>query len=95
MAEKIEFNMDMIELLKSEIEYFKNLKTAIGDINGHIHSLAVKAAHFHLSNKHPEVKAWRLSEKYGSGIDIIGKDANGKVIVVAEVKTTRARKKRL
>jgi hypothetical protein len=84
------------DLLKSEIEYFKTLKSAIGDINGHIHSLAVKAAYLHLSDKHPKVKNWYLSETYGKGIDIIGKDPEDKIIVAAEVKTTlRAEKESL
>jgi hypothetical protein len=76
------------DLLKSEIDYFKTLKSAIGDINGHIHSLAVKAAKLRLSEKHPKVKKWDLSETYGKGIDIIGKGFENKIIVAAEVKTT-------
>lgn len=75
-------------ILKSEIEYFKKLKVAIGDIHGHIHSLAVKVTQIYLSQAHPNVNNWKTSEKYGSGIDVIGKDINSNVIVAAEVKTT-------
>ena len=32
---------EIVDLLKSEIAYFKKLKTAVGDIHGHIHSLKV------------------------------------------------------
>lgn len=79
---------EIVELLKSEIKYFKKLKSAIGNIHGHIHSLAVKAAQIHLAEKHPKAKSWELSEKYGGGIDVVGIDSNGKTIVAAEVKTT-------
>ncbi len=79
---------EIVELLKDEIKYFKKLKSAIGDIHGHIHSLAVKTAQIHLAGKYPEAKTWQVSEKYGGGIDIIGISDNGKMIVVAEVKTT-------
>jgi hypothetical protein len=79
---------EILHLLKNEISYFKKLKSAIGDIHGHIHSLAVKAAKIYLEVKHRNIENWELSEKYAGGIDIIGKDAYGKVIVAAEVKTT-------
>jgi len=79
---------EIVELLKDEIKYFKKLKSAIGNIHGHIHSLAVKAAQIHLAGKYPEAKTWQVSEKYGGGIDIIGISDNGKMIVAAEVKTT-------
>lgn len=79
---------EIFELLKSEIDYFKKLKSAIGDIHGHIHSLAVKMAQIYLSSKHSKVENWILSEKYGRGIDIIGKDKQGAIIIAAEIKTT-------
>lgn len=78
---------EIIDLLKSEIEYFKKLKVAIGDLHGHIHSLSVKVAKLHLSKLYPDVSEWKTSEKYGSGIDVIGKDSD-RIIVAAEVKTT-------
>ena len=84
---------DIVNLLKEEIEYFKRLKTAIGDIHGHIHSLAVKTAKVYLLEKHTNVKEWKVAEKYGSGIDIVGKDDTGDVVVAAEVKTTFRSKK--
>ena len=59
---------EIVDLLKSEIEYFKKLKSAIGDIHGHIHSLSVKVAKFFLAEKHPEVKNWELSEKCGRAL---------------------------
>jgi hypothetical protein len=87
---------EIVELLKDEIKYFKKLKSAIGNIHGHIHSLAVKAAQIHLAGKYPEAKTWQVSEKYEGGIDIIGISDNGKMIVAAEVKTTaRSEKKTL
>lgn len=86
----------IVDLLKKEITYFKKLKSAIGDIHGHIHSLAVRTAHLYLADKHHEVHTWELSEKYGSGIDAVGKKTNGETLVVAEVKTTfRSEKKTL
>lgn len=81
-------NEEIVELLKNEIAYFKKLKSAIGDIHGHIHGLAVKAAELHLTEKHRTVKSWETSPKYREGIDIVGKNANGKMTVAAEVKTT-------
>ncbi len=87
--------LEIMDILKSEIQYFKKLKTAIGDLHGHIHSLAVKVAQLHLSEKYSNVKQWEVSEKYGSGMDIIG-ECDGNVLVVAEVKTTfRAEKESL
>ena len=86
----------IIDLLKSEIDYFKKLKAAIGDLHGHIHSLAVEASKIYLAEKHSSVKEWKLSKKYGSGLDIIGVDSEGIKIVIAEVKTTfRSEKKQL
>lgn len=79
---------EIVELLKDEIKYFKKLKLAIGNIHGHIHSLAVKVAQIQLAGQYPEAKTWQVSEKYGSGIDIIGKSDNGKIFIAAEVKTT-------
>ena len=79
---------EVVDLLKNEIVYFKKLKSAIGDIHGHIHSLAVKTAHLYLAGKHTETQNWELSEKYGGGIDIAGKSDDGEMFVVAEVKTT-------
>jgi len=79
---------EIVKLLKDEIKYFKKLKSAIGDIHGHIHSLAVRAAHLYLADKHPEVHTWELSEKYGGGIDTVGKKTDGGTLVAAEVKTT-------
>jgi len=79
---------EIVDLLKSEIEYFKKLKSAIGGIHGHIHSLAVKTGKIYLTGLYPEVQCWELSEKFGSGIDIIGRSKNNSIIVVAEVKTT-------
>lgn len=84
---------ELFNLLKDEIEYFKKLKVAIGDIHGHIHSLAVRTAKIYLAEKHPEVKNWKLSETYGKGIDIVGKDGGGRTIVAGEVKTTFRSKK--
>jgi len=87
---------DIIELLKSEIKYFKKLKNAIGELHGHIHSLAVKTAHLYLKEKHPAVSSWEVSEKYGGGIDILGRNELGNEQVVAEVKTTsRSEKEQL
>ena len=87
---------EIFNLLRSEIEYFKKLKVAIGDLHGHIHSLAVKTAKIYLSEKYNDVKHWEVSEKYGSGMDIVGKDKDQKITVVAEVKTTfRAKKEML
>jgi hypothetical protein len=79
---------EILDLLKKEITYLKKLKLAIGDIHGHIHSLAVKAAKMYLEAKHRKVESWELSEKYAGGIDIVGRDAHHSRIVVAEVKTT-------
>lgn len=79
---------EIINLIKTEIGYFKKLKTAMGDIHGHIHGLSVRLAHIHLSKKHRDVNEWVLSDKYGKGLDIIGKNIRGKVIVAGEVKTT-------
>jgi hypothetical protein len=84
---------EIVDLLKSEIEYLKKLKSAIGDIHGHIHSLAVKAAKIYLIEKHPRSLKWQVSEKYGDGIDIVGRSDNGQIIVAAEVKTTVRSKK--
>ncbi len=87
---------EIVDLLKSEIEYFKKLKTAIGDLHGHIHSLAVKTAKVYLSEKYPNITDWEMSEKYGSGIDIVGRNRKGEVLVAAEIKTTfRAKKENL
>jgi len=86
----------IVDLLKKEIMYFKKLKSAIGDIHGHIHSLAVRAAHLYLADKHPEVYTWKLSEKYGSAIDAVGQKTDGGMLVAAEIKTTfRSEKKTL
>ena len=63
-----------------EIAYFKKLKAAIGDIHGHIHSLAVRAAKIYLMEKHPLSKSWQVSEKYGGGIDIVGSGDDGTII---------------
>lgn len=76
---------EIVELLKDEIKYFKKLKSAIGDIHGHIHSLAVRTAHLYLADKHHEVHTWELSEKYGSGIDAIGKKTEGETLVAAGI----------
>jgi hypothetical protein len=79
---------EIVNLLKSEIEYLKKLKSAIGDIHGHIHSLAVKVAKIYLAGKHSKSVNWQISEKYEDGIDIVGKSQYGQIIVAAEVKTT-------
>jgi len=87
---------EIVELLKEEITYFKKLKSALGEIHGHIHSLAVGVAQTHLASKHTKVRSWKISAKYGKGIDIVGRDTKGKTVVAAEVKTTaRSEKKSL
>jgi len=80
--------LKVVDVLKSEIEYFKKLKSAIGDLHGHIHSLAVKVAQLYLAEKFADVKQWVVSEKYGGGLDIVGRGTGDSVIVAAEVKTT-------
>lgn len=79
---------EVMVLLKNEIVYFKKLKAAIGDIHGHIHSLAVRVASIYLADKYPQAVNWEISEKYEAGLDIVGKATDGNAIVAAEVKTT-------
>ncbi len=78
---------DISDIYRNDLRFLLRLKAAVGILHNRIHDNLARVAIEHFKQKHPDL-TFTYTNAGASGIDIRGRDGEGQLKVVAEVKTT-------